>query len=268
MVIVNHFQVQLVSAEDDTTPFKEHTKGEETYVEVEPDAEYFIAMSQVRPSSDHLYCEVWVDGKNKIMSLAFRNNRVSPSPRLCGILSRSNGISTSKALKFVPASFQSVGIQAASTMIGTGQISLKVYRGVYLGIENQARSSSSSLEKPSIVYDASSPATTKKMRLRSGEGSQIRQKRRSTGKYVRGEYLYAIVLHYCATPGLIAAGILSKPPLWESQRILHPKSNATEKSIDCAISVKRNRKGQDDCIPFECKSHSCQKKVKREQGER
>lgn len=62
MVIVNDFEIQIVTAEE-KIPFKEHKNGLNTYVEVEPDAEYFLSVRKVRSSSTDCLVTLEIDGK-------------------------------------------------------------------------------------------------------------------------------------------------------------------------------------------------------------
>ena len=109
MVLIEDFEFQLVSADGgDTgtnTPFMEHTKGSKTYVEVEPDAEYFLSIRKVQVSSSALVCEFKVDGEHLRYHTTFQPKTVQGSPQLQGLVSRSNGIQTNTALQFVKASF-------------------------------------------------------------------------------------------------------------------------------------------------------------------
>jgi hypothetical protein len=44
--------------------------------------------------------------------------------------------------------------------------------------------------------------------------------------FKRGELLHSVTLKYCTVVGLIQAGLLPKPPLWEFQRLLYPREES------------------------------------------
>ena len=116
--MVEDFDVQLVSADQKYNdrnfsrssrriPFQEHTRGTKTYVEVEPDEEYFISIDKIRRSTHRLYTDYYVDGKSLHFHVTWERDCISDSPRIVGIHSRENGIKTTHALKFVKATFTS-----------------------------------------------------------------------------------------------------------------------------------------------------------------
>jgi len=249
MVVENDFEFQLVSAEDDDkTPFKEHRKGLNTYVEVEPDAEYFLSIRKVRASSSHLYCEYHVDGKNLGYYEPCASDQIETSPKVRGIYSRANGVETQKALKFVTASFTSGDPGIGSTRAGMGQIKMEVYRAIHNG-HISVQDHASSFTTSSIKSVSAAPVTMKK-NLRSGEGNRVKTTACSSSgvchSFLKGAHLYTITLHYCATPGLIAVGVLPKPPLWDYHRMLKPATTTTkEKEKLEKFSVKRNASGKE-----------------------
>ena len=258
MVVFEDFEFQLVSAEDDAnTPFKEHEKNLKTYVEVEPDAEYFLSFRKLRASSSALYCTFDVDGKSLGYGKTFQPNYIHRAPALYGLKSMSNGISTYTALQFVKASFTtgsgdgSIGI--GSSLAGMSAIKMEVYQGVRK-LDKKSKGSNKKCDHNSSFTASSitmkdgktTAAIMMKKNVRSGAGkkSVVKKSKGADSKarnvaddkprmiIGRGAYLYTITLHYCATPGLIAVGILPKPPLWVHARILHPATTtAKEKKL-------------------------------------
>ena len=229
MVVIEDFEFSLVSAED-KQPFQEHQKGGKTYVEVEPDAEYYLGVRKVRQSSARLKCEYIIDGKN----LGY-NRTIGRAPNNMfhtGLVSWSKGVEQNKALKFVKASFTSGDEGIGSTMAGMGTIELKVSTAIYDG--QYARSNfTTSFTTPTIKMEDQSGVTMKK-NVRSDAGSCVETSvygsNETYHRYRAGEHLYSITLYYCATPGLIAVGVLPKPPAWEWQRMTKPsKLSAEEK---------------------------------------
>jgi hypothetical protein len=246
MVIVNDFEFQIVTAED-KTPFKEHKKGPNTFVEVEPDAEYFLSVRQVRDFDDKRVCTIDVDGKG--LGFVQVYNQIRSKRKVFGIFSWSKGVETMEALKFVKATFTSGDKGIGPAMSGMGKIELKVSNAVFTG--NTRRNDFKASFAPSTIQMVEDAAVTMKKNLRSGQGhcAEITNYDRHalTPHYNAGTHLYTITLHYCATPGLIAVGVLPKPPLWDYQRMLKP-SNMTpkeKKNLDKAVSVKRDRNGSE-----------------------
>ena len=255
MVIENGFEFQIVSAHD-KTPFKEHKKGLKTYVEVEPDAEYFISIrGGAAPKSD-VYMTYKVDGNFLSRSHAWRKSS-SPRPDALFIgigFMQSSGIRTFKALKFVNASFRSEHSNVNPTNAGMGKIEIYIYQAIFTGIsKHRERREPPVFTEPTIVSNADDigPLTIKK-NVRSGKGRTSLTSTYDPNELCRcygaGKLLYTVTLHYCTTPGLIAVGVLPKPPMWGQQRKMNP-SNLTarekkrlEKSV---VSVKRNRKGNE-----------------------
>ncbi|VEU40474.1 unnamed protein product [Pseudo-nitzschia multistriata] len=250
MVIVNDLEVLIVSAEDENnTPFKEHRKGTNTYVEAEPDAEYFISIRKFRTSATGLYCKLYVDGKDLEYYLDWGAHHIDSSPEMHGIWSYSKGVSTDKALQFVKASSVS-GDAAMATM---GEIRMEVYERINHGIQRSSREvqpSSTFKTAPSIPLDCCNSVTNKK-NIRTKEGHREITKLVGTGPSTcssKGAHLYSIPLYYCAAPGLIAVGVLPKPPLWDLERTINPAqiTPAEKKELEkLVLSVKRDRKGNE-----------------------
>ena len=250
MVVTNHFEVQLVSAEDENnTPFKEHRKGNTTYVEVEPGVEYFISITKVRTSTTCLLSYVDVDGKDLGYVTPWPSTGYSTSPSLKGICSLSNGIRTQKALQFVKASFVSGDSQIGSTMAGMGEVTIDVYEGTPSGYHMPSDWHSDAPFEASSIRSNENAGVTMKKNIRSKEGRCERKQEASLClNFVEGAFLYSIRLFYCATPGLIAVGILPKPPLWDLQRILEPAQTtpAEKEQLEKLVrSVKRTRNGNE-----------------------
>ncbi len=247
MVVVNDFEFKLVSAED-KTPFQEHQKDGKTYVEVEPDAEYFMSIRTVRPPSVDLYCIFEIDGNNLEYYQPFSSGKVESSN--LGTVSRSNGVVRSKALKFVKASFTTGEAGIGSTMAGMGTVELKVYSAIYKG-NFMKTDYTTSLAAPTIQMEDPGVMSMKK-NVRSTEGNIVETKpkiydpNKAYARYRKGQYLYSITLYYCAAPGLIAVGVLPKPPAWDLLRMTQPSDispEAKKKLENAIISEKRNRRG-------------------------
>ena len=198
MVIVKNFKFQIVSTEDDNkTPFKEWESKTnlKTYVEVEPDAEYFLRVEMVQTSSTSLLCEYYVDGKSLGYFDAVPANR-NLGHIIRGIFSRSNStVTTMKALKFVKASFHSsnkedrVGF-GSEIGAGMGVIEMKVYQAIENGYKatGNEKSFASSFTTSSIDIEDGAFVTMKK-NLRTGEGNKSVVTKTSNMNGVKMTYL-------------------------------------------------------------------------------
>jgi len=245
MVLVNDFELHLVSAED-KNPFKEHQKAGKTYVEVEPGAEYFLSIQKLRRSSTHLSSEYKIDGR----FLGYMHTwGVGPYDKMhTGLVSRSKGVEQNKALKFIEASFSTGNTGVGSTRAGMGTVEVVVSTAIYDG-QYVAKNFNSSFAASTIKFEDEAPVTMKK-NVRSDKGhcqeETTYDARKIKRHYRKGDHRYTITLYYCATPGLIAVGILPKPPAWEWLRMIKP-SNITaeekEKLDKAVISEKHNRNG-------------------------
>jgi len=174
MVVEQHFDFQIVSTDNNESgvkiPFMEHSNNGKTYVEVEPDAEYFLSVRQIRPSSTELYSEFSVDGKNLGFHVLWPGG-LSVDPVFLGIVSNTDGIETTKALKFVSATFTTDDNKTGSipsSMAGMGQIQMIVSHGIFQGIERRRNFAvATSFEASSIDIDCnnSDEFVTKKKKL-------------------------------------------------------------------------------------------------------
>jgi len=154
-------------------------------------------------------------------------------------------------LKFVKASFTSEDKDIGSSTTGMGKIAMEVYSGIYIG-RTRREDFNTAFGAASTIKRQDNTAVTMKKNLRSGEGSSAETTTYGIDalhdSYIQGDLLYTITLHYCATPGLIAVGVLPKPPFWEWKRMQHPTTitaEAKEKIDKLVVSTKRNRKGNE-----------------------
>jgi len=259
MVAIQDFEFKIVSTNDDESgvkiPFQEHSKNNKTYIEVEPDAEYFLSVRQIRSSSTPLYTTYSIDEQNLDFhySWSWGTHPLNVDPQLIGIWSYTNGIETYKALKFVSATFTTYDNKTGSipsSMTGMGKIQMEVYHGIFQGMERRQNYVVADLETSPIDVDRnnSDAYVTKKKNLRSAVGNttMVSFKNEERPFYKRGSHLYTITLYYCATPGLIAVGVLPKPPHWTHARMIHPAQTAAKEKKKIKkgiISEKCNKNG-------------------------
>ena len=258
-----HVPMPVVSA-DEKIPFKEHRKGLDTFVEVEPGAEYFLSVQRVGLAfKGCLGCRARVDGEEISNTRAyFKQMNDNSSIHYLGISVFSNDTTKiKKALQFVTVPVTTCSATtyntdersaiAASGTSGMGKIELDVSEVIEMKYRNRKtipyKECFSVTPRITVENEA---FIIRNKDVRSVKGNYTySQKRNNCMKYVikKRKLLYTITLHYCATPGLIAVGILPKPPLWQYQRQLFPERLTANKKQELeemnVVSVTRNSKG-------------------------
>lgn len=222
MVKQGDFSVELVYA-DSKTPFPEHTASDgSTYVEVEPDAEYFIRIHSDRKSS--VLSELSVDG-SPLQYWATLTREYTHDD--FGLWSFKDGKSSFQALRFVKAGVRNDGHASASW---TGTIEVKFHEAIFEKYyEQEDYSANWSGGDISFVTGLSDP--DKKKGVKSGKGSSI-QVEKASGRtmqfHSKGALIGTVKLHYCSILGLVKAGILPKPPRfdWDHLRRQYPRESA------------------------------------------
>jgi len=254
MVIENNFEFKVVSATETKTPFKEHQKGGKTYLEVEPDAEYYLSVRKLNNDGRIHYCRFFIDGQDLGYHQTYQE--VTAVSKKLGLFSVSNGTCTNTALKFVKASFMNNNNTAnhahhgSSSMSGMGTITMQVFEAISTG-QSQCYDFTTSFFTSSIEKGHDSVAMKK--HIRSGKGCNAESYPFNNNiyheKYAEGPHLFTATIYYCATPGLIAVGILPKPPLWDYHRMMKPAAKRNngdaEDTKNYIVSVKKNRRGND-----------------------
>jgi len=242
MVQIGDFEVQLVDADNDTkAPFKEHPKDGKVFVEAEPDAEYFISVRKVNETNEQFCLHFTVDGTALGYSQSFGRG-ASAEPTYRGLWSRTRGVSTHKALKFVKSIGGGGANAAAHGAPAMGQVKVDVFLAVYAGQSHVHSDYSSSFATAAV---SGSGSLAQKKNLRSGEGTASFTTAVESGpqnRFTAGEHRYTITLNYCAAVGLIAVGVLSKPPLWTHHRMLHP---AKKGDVKDEVKVGRTDNGSE-----------------------
>lgn len=214
MVVRGNFSVRLVQAET-KQPFKEHycRVDGKTFVEVEPDIEYFIEIWTIGGQQTG-YFQTYVDGE-------YLNYCTPVSPgcsTYCGIYSRSNGRHIARALKFlVPKNTKAPSVFAANNQAQAlaGTIVVTVHEAIFdQYVPAVPCISEVAFSSKAVVATSLIGPDTKKM-LRSQSGSKSESVPTTTGYervYKPGRLLETFELHYCSALGLIKANILPEPP--------------------------------------------------------
>ena len=212
MVQHGDFTIELVEAHS-KIPFKEHMHDGKTYVEVEPDAEYFISIA--KPGAVEfrqiatLRVEIHVDGKFLGSYSTYKTTSKYCNPVFQGTWTYENGTSSHTALKFVVPTIRAGGMSLAE-LAAVGKVEVKLFQALNPtpGIRNAATST------PSVALKATVAAGFDKGKkiVRSSEGSLTTEKQKTDAaciQYQKGDLLSTITLYYCTTPGLIQMGVFS-----------------------------------------------------------
>ena len=212
MVIKGPFQVALVRA-DTREPFQEHVnESKEIYAEVEPDMEYFIRVQCAHPEHLMVRADFVLDGA----SLGYCTNLVRGREELHGLWLIQGDSQINKALCFC---IQDSGIGSDKRWIGSLEVVFS--EAIPIGVR---RTRDSKNQWTGGNYDGSISKTMKKI-VKSKEGSLalVTANPHKKRRYRAGEELTRIKIHYCTAFGLIHAGLLPKPPLWDFHRARHPR---------------------------------------------
>lgn len=239
MVKQGKFSVELVNA-DGRTPFPEHkAENGEVYVEVEPNAEYFIRVKS--DSEDRVRMDFAVDGK----SLGYHGTlSKNTPPQDKGIWEYKDGKSYQHALKFAKAEVrQDTGDSTAP--FWTGKVQVTVSEAIDNGYKEQKDHSSKwDGGDVSYVMGISDPDKKKGVKSDKGESFSVHKSKRRRKAYAKGGLLSTITLRYCSTLGLIHAGVLTKPPMWDMQRLVNPAEENGEDKPEPESTVKGEGGGQ------------------------
>jgi hypothetical protein len=141
MVRQGDFEISLVHA-DTKEPFKEHTKGSAVYVEVEPNAEYFIQMKRVGTTvQGTLLTCASVDEK----PLGYYNTFHSISePYHAGLWTCKDGTSTQTALVFTKPRFvPNDEDQKSKPQLLMGKVEVEIYHRILSGYSSISNYSTS-----------------------------------------------------------------------------------------------------------------------------
>ena len=216
MVVKGPFEVSLVRA-DTKEPFQEHeNECGETYVEVEPDMDYFVRVKSTYPERESLVrADLVLDG----VGLGYYTIPIYGQERLHGLWTVQGNSQIEKALCFHCAE-----LGTNTEKIWFGSLEMTFSEAIPEG--SRITQNVKNVWTGGIV-DGSIPGTKKGKVVKSKEGSLVLNtatpSRRTHTIYLAGKELAKIKLYYCTTFGLIQAGILPKPPLWEYHRLKHPR---------------------------------------------
>jgi hypothetical protein len=222
MVLVHDetFEIQLVEAVS-KRPFPEHYKDGQTYIEVEPDAEYFVGIRKIAASRTPLIVTIKVDGKS--LGLRYRYHRQkSSAAKYKGIANvKIDGTIDFCALKFVKPSLSRVAHQSEAWRRNIqhprslGNVEINIYEGKERLFQQQTAilpkdddwSTDFGVPQVALLATTSGSGGSKKKCLRSRSGHASVASKVETTRFKQKALLETITLNYCATPGLIMAGV-------------------------------------------------------------
>lgn len=251
MVIRNNtFSIQIVEA---TTrqPFREHTRpcDGKVYVEVEPDAEYYIRLQVLPETSKSYYFQCFVDGQK----LEHHSRLSTNKPKDTGLWERVDGYSITRALRFTripsidgqhPLKHDSTRCDLQPTLgkggpMGENKVEIRealLIPNSSTPVQDHKLSQNWKFKTSINGTDCHSNMTPEqgKKRLRTSEGTLLETHPVSKTKslYKTGPLLEIITLSYCTALGLIHEGVIKKPPLWEFHRLKHSRDSKIDEEED------------------------------------
>lgn len=269
MVIRGPFEVSLVPADSDFV-FKEHvhTSGE-IYVEVEPDMDYFIRVESTFESM--VRADFCVDGTD----LGYYINLSPGEEELRGVWETEGNKNIYSALCFCiqesPLNcreekpwFGSVEVKfselieekfPATVSLSKCKTSNVKYRWASKSIKGKISEDTKKVVK-------SVKGTTKRIvEYKEGTLSQASNNSPSERRYRTGKKLATIKIYYCTAVGLIRAGILPKPPLWDLHRLEHPPALSSPKKMTRSKIRCLNVTPKSITVMLECPDLGLEEKV-------
>lgn len=234
MVKQGKYSVEIVNA-DGRIPFPEHTSTSgETFVEVEPEAEYYIRVKA--DSEDKVKGVISVDAKE--LGYHFLASKTIP-PKDKGIWEYKDGKSYVHALKFAKANVRQATGNDTTAPFWTGMIEVSFYEASFKGYKEQ-KDHTNKWNGGDVAYvmNISDPDKKKGVKSDKGEHFEVKKSKRRRKQYAKGGLLSTITLRYCSTLGLIHAGVLAKPPMWDMQRLTNPAEDSQEPAPEPSATIK------------------------------
>lgn len=240
MVVIGGFSVELVEAET-KQPFREHmSMNGACYAEVEPGTEYYMKVAVLdeqalsKKGCSEALITFAVDG----IDLGY-NALMCPSDGqvFWGSDQCKNGISTRTALRFATPRVcretqTGIGPASTATMMGTVTVKFNVPIFVSMSTDVKDRQGTVLSSQPEVVVPGNTGHFQGTKSVRSAQGSFSEtfvssNKRR----FLKGAPIETITIKYCTAVGLIHAGVLPQPPLWEDARMKNPQRGPVDPKI-------------------------------------
>jgi hypothetical protein len=236
MVRTSSFTVNLVDATTKVV-FKEHTKGRETYVEAEPDAEYFIHI-EVPGSMDVLAC-VRVDGKSLGYMVEF-----GPGVRHtydAGLVSYDGINVTTRSLKFAKAKLFNSENKDQNASFWTGKVEVDFHRRISTGRFNAPAIIENKWDGGDVgfVMGQADPKMKGVMTKQGSHATSEQYSVRAQEEFCDGGILQTITMNYCSTVGLMFNGVLGPiNPMILARKANEQKRGADQVAADMASHVR------------------------------
>jgi hypothetical protein len=176
MVVVHGFDVQLVDAfTNNPFPLHEGLDGK-FYVEVEPDAEYFVVARKVQTTATKVVLvEHMVDGKEIPGSAIFQYLEALGAERKLGIRQfHADGTSSNRSFRFMkPPINPSLAKSSAAAVTSMGDAEVRFFEGSALVHSTPISNIAAAAASPKFMLSSISHAEAmdKKKAIRSGEGT-------------------------------------------------------------------------------------------------
>jgi len=218
MVKKGAFTLELLNVETDEA-FHEHTAQDgETYVEVEPDSEYFIRVTKCIEGV--VVVKIFVDGKY----LGYRGFMKQQIDKY-GLWTCKNLTSSNRALKFCKAinarrSEQATKSNNDSSSFGYGgTVEVRFIEAISNGFKK--RKDSGTAWRPKVTV--SGEMHSKRVKTNAGTSVVVEKIKETFETYSEGRNLCIIKINYATTVDLIHNNILPKPPHWDLHRLQYAK---------------------------------------------
>jgi hypothetical protein len=219
MVQKGRFTVELVSA-DSNAPFKEHTKDDETYVEAEPDAEYFVRIC-TGPGVP-VRAQIFVDGKFLGYNATAGSQEEKHSHNRGLWMHDGDSSSTHQALLFAKANVFNSSDAAQEAPFWTGNVKVEFAEIFDTGrthVQNKWQNKWKGGDVGLVVGQAG--PKMKGVMTKEGNIAVSKQDDGRRTTYREGRLLDTITLNYCSTVGLMMAGVLGPVDRYVMARKLH-----------------------------------------------
>lgn len=219
MVQQGPFLVELVRA-DTRQSFAEHTSedGKQRYAEVEPEVEYFIKVSHTHVVRKIIRADFWVDGEK----LKYCTNLIRGQEEIHGLWSLQGDRQINKALRFkVLESRHASPDKQDGFDPWIGSVKVTFSEAIPSGVR-RTRNFKSHWEGASV--DGSISENVRKVvQSKEGELALVTKNPRKKQRFNAGNRLASVKIQYCTAFGLIQAGLLPKPPVWDFHRAQYPR---------------------------------------------
>jgi hypothetical protein len=217
MVKIDSLSVQLVNAETNL-PFREHCGPDgNDYVEVEPNAEYWIRIQSDRPGD--VLCDFEVDGEHlgfhEILSYPFYTYSD------VGIWSKTAGQNLEKSFKV-----KKLEARDGNEAFWIGSVHVDFYEAVLVAVRDYEEPDFANHWNGGQIPNLCEGSAGKKA-VASHVGTTSRVVATDNKSYQPDRWLQSITLLYCTAVGLIHVGVLPKPSAWEYHRMKFPAAITT-----------------------------------------